>query len=303
VIVSTEGGRRTVFSAKVSTNRTGGAWRDKKQPVQDAVEARRAADLVLEQSKKVGFKNVIAMDEPMMFGIRDIDQGMLIRVLGDMPSGEVTYLPGFSAMHTDLGARIARANGATDVAAFWNEHYNKPLARAIAELAAKTGLTYDSPHSQNFLIEMIGVNPTGRIVMRDFGDTYALADFFQASGRRKFLENWAQDNITYGELKVSVGILHGNTMPTWMTEPVYSAWGRDFYNVFEREFAAITGIPREQVTSQMSQNGRYFSKRYSTDTSGWSRYLRALSPTAAPSVKAAPGAATGPEIIYRPERF
>ena len=139
--------------------------------------------------------------------------------------------------------------------------------------------------------------------MRDFGDTYALADFFQASGRRDFLQNWAQDNITHGQLTVSVGILHGNTMPTWMTESIYSSWGRDFYNVFEREFAAITGIPREQVTAQISQNGRYFNKRYSTGTSGWERYLRGLSPSTGAVRQFAPGAAGGPEIIYRPERF
>ncbi|HRP08704.1 MAG TPA: 3'-5' exonuclease, partial [Gemmatimonadales bacterium] len=58
-----------------------------------------------------------------------------------------------------------------DPAAFWNEHYNKPLARAIAEFAAITGMSYDSPHSQNFLVELdAGNRPTGRIVLRDFGD-------------------------------------------------------------------------------------------------------------------------------------
>jgi hypothetical protein len=130
----------------------------------------------------------------------------------------------------------------------------------------------------NFLIEMIGVNPTGRIVMRDFGDTYALGDFFQASGRRDFLANWAQDNITFGQVNVSVGILHGNTMPTWMRDEHYQFWGVEFYRVFELELSAITGIPRDQLVAPMSRNGFYFHKYYSTGSAGWADYFRSLKP-------------------------
>jgi hypothetical protein len=276
VIVDPATGRRTVFSAKVSTNNTGGNWKDKKQPVEDAYEARRAADLVIQEHRARPFRNVVPMDEPAMFGLNDIDQAMLVRVLGDLPAGEVTYLPGFSALHEDLGVRIAQANGYADVAAFWNEHYNKPLARAIAELSARTGLTYDSPHSQNFLIEMVGVNPTGRILMRDFGDTYALAGHFKASGRADFLKRWETDNITTN-FDVSVGVTHGNTPPRWLNETTYKKWGRDFYATFEDEFSSLTGIPAAELqATRARRNGAYFSKEYDTSTAAWKSYFEKL---------------------------
>jgi hypothetical protein len=278
IIVDESSGGRVVFSAKVSTNHTGGHWRDKKQPVEDAAEARRAADFVYEQNRVRPFDHIILQDEPAMFGIAEIDQAMLIRTLGELSGREITYLPGFSAVHEDLGRRIAAANGSNNPAVFWDQHYNKPLARAIAELAARTGLTYDSPHSQNFLIEMVGVNPTGRIVMRDFGDTYAMKDFFKAMGMDEFLRGWEGHNIIRGRLHVGVGVLHGNEMPSWISNSVYNRWGQSFYQTFEAEFSALTRIPVSSLNSgsPFSRSGRYFSRDYSTSQAGWREYFERL---------------------------
>lgn len=277
IIVDPSNGRRITFSAKGSTNVTGGHWTDKKQPFGDATEARRAVDFVQTQNKASPFRNIIVMDEPVMVGIPSIDQAVLVRVLGELPAGEVTYLPGFSALHGDLGVRIAAANGSFNPAVFWNDHYNKPLARALAELAARTGLTFDSPHSQNFLIEMVGVVPTGRIVLRDFGDSYVLSDFFSAAERRDFVRLWPEDNVTNGSLHVSIGTLHGNEMPPWINAQTYRKWGREFYQVFESEFAAQTGIAEWELRkAEFTQKGRYFNKSYSTRTPGWRKFLKGL---------------------------
>jgi hypothetical protein len=271
VIVDPASGRRFAFSAKSSTNVTGGHWTDKKLPFGEATEARRAADFVQAQNQSAPFRNIVVMDEPLMIGVPKLDQAVLVRVLGELPAGEVTYLPGFSALHEDLGLRIAFANGSDNPAVFWNEHYNKPLARALAELAARTGLTYDSPHSQNFLIEMVGVVPTGRIVLRDFGDSYVLADF---------ADTWCKSNVIRGALHVGIGTLHGNEMPAWIDEAIYRRWGHDFYATFESELAAQTGVSEAELqAAKVSRDGRYFSKDYSTKTPAWKAFFAKLKKT------------------------
>lgn len=275
IVVYDKGGKRVVFSAKVSTNHTGGNWRDKKQEVDDALEARAASDFVAKLARKAPFKNAVLMDEPFMAGITGgVDQAMLIRSLGELPSGQVTYLPGFSALHEDLGRRIAKANGSANPAEYWNEHYNKPLARSLAELAAKTGLTYDSPHSQNFLIEMVGATPTGRIVLRDFGDAYAFGDFLEAAGGKKILARWPDTHVTQGELRVSVGVAHGNTPPSWLAaEGVYDDWGKAFFETFRAEYAAQTGIDASVLKTEVRRSGAYFSGAYVVQGPQWRAYL------------------------------
>ncbi len=265
------------FSAKVSTNRTGGNWMDKKQTWDDAKQVRMAADFVDGELRKNPMQNAVVMDEPAGFGIEDIDQAMLIRDLGNLPQGTNYYLPGFSAVFETTGKEIAAENGSNLPQVFWNHNYNRPLARALAEFAARTGLTFDSPHSQNFLIELDqNMKPTGRIVIRDFGDSYALKEWFVAKGKTDFLANWEDDNILSGNLHVSIGILHGNTFPTWMNDTQYNVWGNDFYGAFEDEYSSETGIPKKQLAEELSRSGRYFSKDYPDYTPGWKRFLRSL---------------------------
>jgi hypothetical protein len=263
------------FSAKVSTNNTGGHWVDKKQPYDDALQARTSSDMIAEIKKKVQFEHLVLMDEPAMFGIKEVDQGMLIRSLEDLPQGGRYYLPGFSALHDETGKKIAKLNGSNNPAEFWNENYNKKLARAYAEFAAHTGLTYDSPHSQNFLIELdANMKPTGRIVLRDFVDSYAQEDILKAAGKAEFLRTWDSGNIHRGSLDVAVGTMHGNDFPSWLNEEIYSSWGADFYREFDREFSRLTGIPLAELKAvSHSQSHRYFSKDYTMRSASAKKYL------------------------------
>lgn len=262
------------FSAKVSTDVTGGAWRDKKQPIDDARQVRMAADFVQDELEKQGVTHSIIMDEPAMFGIKDIDQAMLVRTLNGLTDDEKYYLPGFSAVHENVGRKIAEKNGATNVAAFWNEHYNKPLGRALAEFSARFGMAFDSPHSQNFLVELDkDLKPTGKIVIRDFGDSYVTADFFVAKGRPDFVAKWEKDNILKKQIHMAVGLLHGNDMPSWLSNQEYMQWGRDFFEEYESEMSKITGVPRSKLRDQMYVSGRYFSKNYSVNHPEWRKYL------------------------------
>lgn len=123
------------FSVKVSTNQTGGNWKDKKQTWDDAKQIRKISDWINEVTHNMRTDTLIIMDEPLAMGIEELDQGLIVRSLNNVPEGEVYYLPGFSALHSTEGRRIAELNGASDVAAFWNQHYNRPLARALAEFS------------------------------------------------------------------------------------------------------------------------------------------------------------------------
>jgi hypothetical protein len=266
------------FSAKVSTDKTGGNWRDKKQEIKDAEEIRMATDYVFEEIQRKNFKHVVAMDEPAIFGLRAVDQAMVIRLLAQLPGSNNIYLPGFSAVHEDVGAEIARRNGSDRPDIFWNEHYNQPLARALAEFAARTGLTYDSPHSQNFLIELDAqYKPTGRIVLRDFGDAYLLAEIPLAKGRKNIVEGWLPDNLHRGHLQASVGILHGNTAPSWLPDATYNKWAKDFYREFTKELSAQTGIPVEHLNRPHTRSGLYFNATFDATSAQWKEYFQKLS--------------------------
>lgn len=263
------------FSAKASTNNTGGIWKDKKQEFDDAIQARRSSDMVSDVQRKTKFNHMILLEEPGMLGIEGVDQAVLIRSLGDLPKSETYFLPGFSALHDQTGREIALLNGSQDPAAFWNENYNKPLARAYAELSAHFGLTYDSPHSQNFLIELDqNMKPTGRIVFRDFVDGYAQQDFLMAANQEAFLKSWDQNNITVGRLKVWVGVMHGNVYPSWLDDTKYKQWGEDFYVAYEKEFSALSGVDISAMKNiSLGQSGRYFKKSYDFNTPSWKKYI------------------------------
>lgn len=270
------------FSVKVSTDRTGGNWRDKQQTWDDGKQIRLMTDFVDKQLKgQPKLEHIVLLDEPMAFGIKDIDQGMIIRSYEEVKKSGKRYVPGFSIMHEDLGRDLAKANGSKDPAAYWNEHYNKPLARALAEFYALTGMTYDSPHSQNFLVELDAKNrPTGKIVLRDFGDTYLSNEFFEAVKRTDITKAWEQSNLLKGYMSVSVGILHGNTAPSWMdidakkvTKNNYNGWGLDFFKEFEKEFARQTGVQLNSSKPHVSRNGLYLNKGYIMNDEAAKRFL------------------------------
>jgi len=276
------------FSAKVSTDRTGGNFvGDKDQTVQDAKQIRAIDDLVeLANRRSGGFKNFVVMREPVIFGLKGIDQAMVIRLLGDLPKGDQYYLPGFSALHEDEGRRIARLNGAktdAEVAAFWNENYNKPLARAMAELAAMAGVSYSSPHSQNFLIELeANMRPTGRIVFRDLGDARIHRRFMQLAGQKESLADiWDTTHIKT-KIYAQVGLLKGNEDPKWLDDKTYINWSKDFFTEWEQTFSNMTGVPLDELRAESAtDSNEYFKKVYTPQkysqklgSGSWNDYYR-----------------------------
>lgn len=271
------------MSMKVSTNQTGGFWKDKKQSWDDAQQTKLAADVVAEMVEKRTPDNFIYLDEPAVFGIKALDQGMIIRMLGELPSKGKHYIPGFSVLHEEEGKHIAKLNGSDDPAEFWKEHYIKPLGRGIAELFAMTGLAYDSPHSQNFLVELDNnFKPTGKIVFRDLGDSYAAQEVIEALGQTKLLKIWERGNMLKGRIMIAQGVLHGNSKPSWISEKQYNAYGTAFFIEFEKELSRVTAVPLQQLFADgpFSRSGDYFSKDYSFGgKSGWIDYLSTIGKT------------------------
>lgn len=258
------------FSAKVSTNNTGGNWRDKKQDIGDATEVRMASDYVKAMTKVAPFKHSVLMFEPAELAIPNIDQAMLVRSLAALPEGGKYYLPGFSALHEETGREIAKKNGSNNPAEFWREHYAKPLGRSLAEFTAYTGLTYSSPHSQNFLIELdANMKPTGKIVLRDYGDNWAFRSQFEYLGLNEFLNRWSGEYIR-PKMEAVVGFLHGNKAPSWMSSTeYYDNWSKAFFDAYEGEFARISKTPIQTLQSVRINKSvypfSYVDKTYSID--------------------------------------
>lgn len=264
------------FSSKVSTNNTGGNWKDKQQDAKDTNDVRVVSDYAQKVASRIEFENFKLLYEPFAATINSIDQGMLVRLLADVSTGEKVYLPAFSALHEETGVRIAKANGSDDPAEFWKENYIKPLGRAIAEFGAHFGMFYDSPHSQNFLIEMDkNLKPTGKIILRDFGDSYLMKGFFDRAGRQDMLESWGQEHNVYTtHAGVWIGPLHGNKFPSWMNKSKYKEWINAFSETFDEYFSEYTGIPRAELEKvEVEVNGMYGGKKYSIQTQSWKRYF------------------------------
>lgn len=274
ILVNPENG--ATFSLKVSTNKTGGNWTDKKQTWDDAKQIRTLDKWMTEATANMETKNMVVMNEPLAFGIKELDHGMIMRSLNDVPSNGHYYLPGFSALHELEGARIAKLNGATNVAEFWDKHYNRPLAGALAEFFAFTGTWYDSPHSQNFLIELDkNMKPTGRIVLRDLGDSYILKDFANQTKFKNIATIWEQDNVLTGHTSSRVGLLHGNSPPSWLNKAQYEQYGKNFFNAFEARFSELSGIPVSELSPAKLDMWEfsYIGKSYNTTTPEWKKFL------------------------------
>jgi hypothetical protein len=272
---------RAAFSLKTSTDNTAGNWTDKKQTWDDSQQIRQISDWVKGATEKMDIKTLVIQDEPMAVGIKSLDMGIVIRSLGELPQDHKYYIPGFSALHEHVGAEIAALNGSNDPAKFWEENYVKPLANALGELSAITGSFHTSPHSQNFLIELdANKKPTGKLVVRDFGDSYINKKILANTKYAHLVDMWEENYVFHSKLPTRFGVLHGTKNPSWVSEQIYLKWSEIFYDVFEKRFSEISGIPVSelaQTEKTLNRKGRKFSyyiKRYETKSESWKNYFR-----------------------------
>ncbi len=265
------------FSAKVSTDHTGGKWTEKKMYYKDAVDIRKISDLVRERVATNYTENIVPLYEPLLLGIPSLDQGMMIRDLGELNEGKVYYLPAFAALAQSVGVDIAKQNGSDKPVAFWNEHYMKSIGKALAQYASAMGATYDSPHSQNFLIELDeNMKPTGRIVLRDLADIYLMKEFYTNINRQDLIESYTKErNVQAGRIPVIFGPLQGGHAPSWINYRSYDFWLESFFESFNQEFSRITNIPLAELTESKLSLDTYGdgSRELKTTSEAWRRFF------------------------------
>lgn len=273
------------FSVKSSTNVTGGYWANKQQPISEAVDSRMNADFLARIQSVEPFKHIIIMDEPAIMKLAEVDQAVVIRDLADLnkPGSKSIFIPGFSVLHEETGRKIALKNGSTDPAAYWTENYIRPVARALGELAARTGMQFDSPHSQNFLVEFDqNLKPTGRIVLRDLADLYIYRSILTAlhPESKVYLKNFKQQENILKVIAAGFGPLHGNSFPSWVSDGLYSKWNTMFFSEFETTFSKMTGLATSDYkTTEGSRANAYFGNQYTVkgDSEAAQKYWKNMS--------------------------
>jgi hypothetical protein len=278
VVYSPDDPDRPLFSVKVSTNRTGGKWKKDKnvdlKQVKESLASSRLAKKVLEQSPSP-FKTLVLLNEPAIFSLplegkekASQNQGMIIRDLSPMKKN-FHYLPGFSALDDKVGKDIAKKNGSSDPATFWEEHYIKPVARGSAELSAVMGLSMTSSHNQQWLIELDEqYRPTGKIFLRDFNDSHIFRHFYHSPNQfdKEFVKIMGQGKYVKNHILVQFGLFHGMPLPSWLKQSHLKKYPEVFFEEFDQHYSYMTGIPVEAFQTKKATilpPPRYSVKSYS----------------------------------------
>jgi hypothetical protein len=266
------------FSIKTSTDKTGGNWTDKKQPLRDGQDAAIVSDYLSRIEESKPFETAVIMKEPLVIGIKDVDQSIVVRELGALSAsknGQFYYIPGFSVLHETTGKKIAKINGSNDPEAFWKNNYLIPMAKAAAELYSRSGVWFDSPHGQNFLVELDkNYKPTGRIVMRDLSDALITKQIPEALGERRLLKDFSESSNIRSSTTIPFGPLHGNKAPTWISASQYKQWGQAFKDTLVREIVRHTQLPSNKISVSLSQTQfSYYVVSLTISDESWKEYL------------------------------
>ena len=145
------------------------------------------------------------------------------------------------------------------------------MAKSAAEVVARTGIWYDSPHGQNFLVELTkDLKPTGRIVLRDLGDIYINKQVMEALGEKDVLTKFATKESIKTSLSVHFGPLHGNIAPSWINSAVYKSYAKNFYEVFKNEYYRRTGV--ELKSFNEGHGFSYFGLSIDTNSKSFEKY-------------------------------
>lgn len=264
-----------IFSAKVSTNNTGGWWKNKSFSESQVEKGRLGTKFVKKSNNIVPYQTLKPLYEPAGFSLKDgvkglVHQGMLIRDLDNLATNENYYLPGFAALHPEVGKEIAALNGSDNPAEYWRKNFALPLARAQAEFAAYHGLSYASAHMQQFAVELDkNHRPTGKIIFRDFQDANAFRPFFDKDipANKEFLDSW-YSGYKQDDLVVRFGMFKAKLAPSWIDKTEQRKWMNDFFAEFEKTYSKITGIPQYILSHKTKIGGSlktYITKEYKVE--------------------------------------
>lgn len=214
---------KTTFSIKSSTNITGGNWKDKKMEVNEAIETAAMNEYLMKNFNTKDNSALRLVSEPLGFTFADADQSISIRQYDHFNSDNGhSLIPLFSVLHEKRGADIAKKLN-KDPQAFWAHAAIERTAIALAELGLNYGLIPDSAHGQNFLIELNAKGePTGKIFVRDFVDSYLVQPLVEAQGGQKIVDLYKKNEepayLTKTKVFSYFGPFHGSQPPTWVKD-------------------------------------------------------------------------------------
>lgn len=289
-----------IFFYKTSNSMSpAGRWSVKPRKAWEANDARLINDYLLAIQAVTPFKYFTFFEESASFLIPQLDRSVIIRDAGDMKNKETKffYLPVFSVTDEKVGREIAEKNGSSDPAHFWNQHLPKLLAAATTELFLRTGLALDSPHGQNFLIELdANMKLTGRIVIRDLADVFILKYFYELFKDKFGLKNFTQkknikDRSTHELMAVPLATGYGWSdylvNHAWLPaqETIIQGWQTEFTVEADRVLKEITGMNSDQYRSSTEiltagskyqlklKDGMIYTIEFDQTKAGWSNYL------------------------------
>lgn len=254
---------QVIFSIKSSTNQTGGSWKDKKETPKAAKLGRMLSDYLQTTSHAERHSEFDIVKEPLAFSFADADQAIIVRQYDNLNDKHGKYLvPLFSIFHEQFGRDIAEDNGATDPEKFWFETLGRrTFARLVVRLAMNYGIAYNSPHGQNFLVELdSGRRPTGKLFIRDYADSHAYAPVMRAQGGQPILDLLKDftKNLTW-ETKLALGFnpfYSGKTrLPSWI--PSADPWKEAYQQGVKGHFSSMMMTPRNEVLNKITKVTRF----------------------------------------------
>ncbi len=222
----------TTFSIKSSTNQTAGNWNDKKETVR-AARAGRLMNDHIERDRKSGHNTALGIvNEPLAYYMPEVDQGIIIRQYDHFlkANQDTKLVPVFAFIHR---ARFYASKAGYDVSqpGATQEFIEKTLAKsggiASAELFMHYGIIYNSPHGQNFLVEVDkNEKPTGKLYARDYADSHLYEPIFKkSSAGRATLAHYrtftsGSNEIVSENFRLIFGPYHNGTRtkPGWVVD-------------------------------------------------------------------------------------
>lgn len=261
-----------VFSIKSSTNQTAGYWKDKKETVRAAKATRLISDYLFDTAAQYENKEFNFIPETFSLSIPGIDQAVVVRqydLLND-PNPKTLLMPAFAAVNEKEGQRIAQINGTSDTQEFWTKNLIRPLGEFTAEMGLFYGLFHNSPHFQNFLVELDArtFRPTGKIYLRDLADVHLLKGVLEANHAEKVISHYkslnSSSNILYSDTVIGMlAPFRGQPAPRWVTsERVIESAFKNSFSVRVSEILDIdmTELAQNDMSPLIYADGNWYSR-------------------------------------------
>lgn len=258
-----------IFSVKSSTNDTGGSWKKKKETVRAAQAARFISDYLSDNEKLQKNDNIGVVKETLAFYDQISDQAMIVRQYDFFnDSSQKVLIPLFSVFHESFGRKLALNAGYDNPEAYWFHVLGKKFGPFIVKLFLKFGIMLNSPHGQNFLLELNkGGVPTGNLFIRDFADSRLFEPIVKALGGKAIIDHYRKLKTENNGVFSNQIIIQFNPFFSGIIK--FPSWIDDL-SVWKTEFLSGSMIAIRKVFSTNSKMKiQNVDSAYATSYWGW----------------------------------